>query len=76
MAIIRNSAMCKRCGQNIESRGVHDFVTCRCGAISVDGGRQYLKRSAKDLSDLIDTSIIDDEEVILPPPPGPTSSVF
>ena len=44
MAIIRNSARCKKCGDEIESKHRHDFVTCRCGAVSVDGGKSYLKR--------------------------------
>jgi hypothetical protein len=75
MGILRNSAQCRKCSDNIESRGVHDFVTCKCGSISVDGGRYYLKRSAKDMNDLIDTSIIDDEEVILPPRPTVPSAL-
>ncbi len=62
MAILRNSAQCRKCGDSIESIHVHDFVTCKCGAISVDGGKHYFKRSAIDLGDLIDTSIVDDEE--------------
>lgn len=44
MKIIRNMARCKLCGEVIESRHVHDYVTCECGAIAVDGGREYLKR--------------------------------
>lgn len=42
--IIRNRARCKKCGDVIESRYGHDFVWCKCGAIAVDGGRNYLKR--------------------------------
>ncbi len=44
MKIIRNMARCKKCGETIESKSVHDFVTCECGAIFVDGGREYLRR--------------------------------
>lgn len=62
MGIVRNSAQCAKCFSKIESKHLHDFVTCKCGAISIDGGRHYLKRSAVDLSDLIDTSVINDEE--------------
>lgn len=65
MAIIRNSARCRLCGDEIESKHRHDFVTCKCGEISVDGGRDYFKRSARDLNNIIDTSCVDDE-----PPPG------
>ena len=40
-----NKAKCKKCGDVIESKHRHDFVSCNCGAISVDGGKDYLKRS-------------------------------
>ena len=43
--ILRNMARCKKCGDEIESKHTHDFVTCGCGSISVDGGKDYLKRS-------------------------------
>ena len=42
--IIRNAIQCRRCGDVIESKSVHDFVTCSCGACCVDGGREYLRR--------------------------------
>jgi len=42
--IIRNRAGCKSCLQVIESKHCHDFVTCKCGAVSVDGGKDYLRR--------------------------------
>ena len=42
--IIRNAVQCRRCGDVIESKAVHDFVTCSCGACSVDGGHEYLRR--------------------------------
>ena len=42
--IKKNAARCKRCQDVIESKHVHDFVTCTCGAISVDGGKCYLRR--------------------------------
>lgn len=43
--IIRNAIQCKYCGDTIESVNVHDYVTCSCGACSVDGGHDYLRRS-------------------------------
>ena len=59
--IIRNSARCKWCDVEIESKHRHDFVTCSCGRLSVDGGHDYLKRSGKpDYYE--DTSIVEDEE--------------
>lgn len=44
MKILQNKIRCKRCGDVIESKSVHDFVTCSCGACSVDGGHSYLRR--------------------------------
>ena len=45
MAIISNKIKCKHCDDIIESTHVHDFKTCKCGTVSVDGGHEYLKRS-------------------------------
>lgn len=42
--IIRNSAKCLKCGDEVESKHRHDFVRCRCKALAVDGGKDYLKR--------------------------------
>lgn len=42
--ILHNKAKCLKCGDVIESRYEHDFVTCSCGHLSVDGGRSYLRR--------------------------------
>lgn len=42
--IIRNAIRCKKCGDIIESKTVHDFKFCRCGACAVDGGHDYLRR--------------------------------
>jgi len=44
MSIIYNKAKCLKCGSVIESKHIHDFVWCHCGAIAVDGGKEYLKR--------------------------------
>lgn len=50
--IIRNAAQCAKCGDIIESTYQHDFVSCSCGAIFVDGGREYI-RSGGDREDFI-----------------------
>ena len=39
-----NKIRCKRCGDIIESKTVHDFKFCKCGAVAVDGGTEYLRR--------------------------------
>lgn len=45
--ILRNLAKCLMCGGVIESKHRHDYVTCACGNIAVDGGKDYLRRSFK-----------------------------
>ncbi len=40
----RNRVRCKRCLDIIESHHRHDFRSCRCGAVAVDGGKDYHKR--------------------------------
>lgn len=42
--IVQNAVQCISCGDFIVSKHRHDFVTCSCGAISVDGGQDYLRR--------------------------------
>lgn len=55
--ILRNAAKCKRCGDIIESTHRHDFKSCECGAISVDGGKEYIRRlAAADFNDIEDMS--------------------
>ena len=54
--IIRNSAKCAKCGDEIESKYHHDFKFCKCHSIAVDGGKNYIKRCGE-LEDIIDTSI-------------------
>jgi hypothetical protein len=36
--LIRNSAKCLLCGDEIESKHRHDLRSCSCGNIRVDGG--------------------------------------
>ena len=43
MKIVRNAARCRKCGDVIESKSVHDFVMCSCQAIFVDGGHDYCR---------------------------------
>lgn len=42
--IVQNAVSCLGCGDFIFSAHRHNFVTCSCGAISVDGGQDYLRR--------------------------------
>lgn len=50
---MRNRAKCKLCGDIIESFFLNDYVTCKCGEISVDGGNQYYKASAKNFNNFL-----------------------
>ena len=39
-----NCVRCLHCGFIVESLNLHDYQTCPCWTVSVDGGSQYLKR--------------------------------
>lgn len=41
--LIRNRIKCLKCGDIIESKSVHDWVQCTCGACYVDGGHDYMR---------------------------------
>lgn len=64
--IIKNSAKCLRCGDEIESCHRHDFRSCSCGSVSVDGGKDYLRRCFASQDCYEDTSICQEieEEVV------------
>jgi len=42
--ILSNQVECKKCGDRPYSGSVHDFSSCKCGNIAVDGGMEYLRR--------------------------------
>lgn len=63
--MITNKAQCRQCNDVIESTHRHDFKSCKCGAISVDGGKEYLKRCFKNYNDIIELSETYTEEVDL-----------
>ena len=56
MNIIQNEAQCRKCGDIIWSGNRHDFKSCKCGAISVDGGMEYIRRVG-DPADIIERSL-------------------
>ena len=45
--IIRKVNHCKHYGYVIESVNTHGYITCSCGTYSVDGDRDYFRRSYK-----------------------------
>lgn len=52
-----NQAKCLLCGDAPISHHRHDFKTCKCGNLDVDGGSWYLKRNAKDLTKVEEMSV-------------------
>ena len=62
MRIKVNKIKCNKCGEVIEKHTFpHDFKFCKCGAVAVDGGKDYLRRCGnredwEDLSEVIDDS--------------------
>ena len=46
--IISNKIKCKKCGDIIESKSTNDYKRCSCGAVAVDGGKDYLKIIGKE----------------------------
>ena len=60
--IVKNRAICLECNTEIESTHRHDFVRCPCGNLAVDGGKDYLKRVAKDFNKCKETSIIAEDK--------------
>lgn len=61
-----NKIRCKKCGDIIESKSVHDFRYCKCGSVAVDGGHNYLRRvgNLEDWEDLSEYEVIEDENTI------------
>lgn len=41
--LIVNRAQCLKCGDVLISKHRHDFVSCRCLGLFVDGGTEYLQ---------------------------------
>jgi hypothetical protein len=58
--LLINRAQCLKCADIIESLSVHDFVSCVCGAIFVDGGREYQRYGADEWAHFIDMSVYEE----------------
>jgi hypothetical protein len=52
-----NKAQCLKCNDIIESTHRHDFVSCSCGNLAVDGGKDYIRRLFKDYNLVKELSI-------------------
>lgn len=43
--ITQQGVRCKKCGDEIYSNYRHDYMECKCGSVSIDGGLDYMKCS-------------------------------
>jgi hypothetical protein len=50
---MKNRAKCKLCFDILESFHLHDYVSCKCGEISISGGSDKLECSAKDWNNFL-----------------------
>lgn len=57
-----NTGYCGECGDIMTSHHRHDFVTCKCGASSLDGGTDYVKLSGSAITTTVYTD--DDFEIV------------
>ena len=55
--ILQNQARCLDCGDEPYSANRHDFKSCKCGNISVDGGLDYIRRVYDTDANMEDMSI-------------------
>ena len=62
-----NMIKCVHCGEVIESKATHDMKFCSCGAVSVDGGLEYIRRSflTRPEDDYEELSVYEDGEAVL-----------
>jgi hypothetical protein len=62
--IIHNRAKCLVCGDVVESTHRHDYRSCSCGKVAVDGGHEYLRRVGDShlLEELSEVVAVDDDE--------------
>jgi len=46
---MRNRARCTICDEIVESKSVHDFVTCSGDHFFLDGGKEYIRYGGKNV---------------------------
>lgn len=60
--LVYNAVKCLECGETIESANRHDYKTCSCeNQAMVDGGLDYVRYGAKDMSKVVTISHYYDE---------------
>ena len=50
---LKSRVKCRACGDIIKSKHRHDYVTCSCGEVSVDGGEDYTHINFKNRENLM-----------------------
>lgn len=60
--IIKNAIRCNHCEEVVESRHQHDYVSCGCGKVAADGGREYLRRTFTSFEDFEELSEFKEED--------------
>ena len=50
--IMCNQIECLSCGDKPFSRHRHDYSSCKCGKVAVDGGQRYLRRVGVGYTDM------------------------
>lgn len=61
---MKNRAKCRLCLSIIESKHTHDYVSCGCGEIAVDGGNDCCRAMAKDWNNFLRIDDADNEIII------------
>lgn len=61
--ILSNQVECLQCGDKPFSTHRHDFRYCKCGAVAVDGGMDYLRRLGSP-ENMREMSIVIEDEVV------------
>tara|TARA_R110000851_G_scaffold187318_1_gene337190 strand:- start:72113 stop:72430 length:318 start_codon:yes stop_codon:yes gene_type:complete len=62
MKILSNQMHCLMCDDRPYSAHRHDYQSCKCGQISVDGGMQYLRRTITEGAQCKEMSIVITDE--------------
>ena len=66
----RHAISCRKCSEIIESKYIHDFKYCSCGAVGIDGGIDDGNRILGNPSDIEDRrmycAIINKKKIWLP----------
>lgn len=59
--IVSNQIRCLKCGDEPWSQHRHDFRYCKCEAVAVDGGQDYMRRLG---TEYIEMSIVLPQDVV------------